>query len=159
MDVSTKDGNLAAGRAPWSQSAVHSLAGRECAITIMNITMITVSTVNILTTLSRMARLDFVGIQPTNRAQLISSNNGSIDESMHAYGFVFQTQSNFNGTSTGSIPNVPNTPVTFTAQMSFGNILGINLVPFNIPPGGTSLPSWQTFITHACITIEVVPID
>lgn len=154
MDGSTMTANVAANRPAFSQSALHSLAGRECAITILNVALITNNVAN-----PRLARLDFVGIQPTGRAQLISSGAAAFDESSLSYGVVFVTQNNYNATSTGSTQSAITVPYTFTAVMTHGNILGIVLLPYNIQPGLTPLVAWHTYITHAVITIDVSPID
>ena len=156
MDASTMTANVAASRPAFSQSALHSLAGRNCAITINNCMVITTNT---SPNLWRMARIDFTGIQLTNRGQLVSSGSTTHDESSQAYGFVFQTQNNYNATSQGSLGTFYSQPVTFTACMTFGNILGITVLPYDTKSGGTPPVAWNTFITHLCITIDIVPID
>lgn len=157
IDVSTSTANTAAGRPPVSQYALHALAGRECSISILNISTSTTAGV---TANFRMARIDFMGIQPTNRGIPISSGSTSLDEASCAYGFVFAAMPNYNATSLGGTSgSTYASPPTFTAIMSQGNALGINVLPYNTQPGMAPQVAWAAFMAYVCVTIDVVPID
>jgi hypothetical protein len=147
--------NLALGNLfPVSQTCYHSLAGRRCSISILTISMAHTASDNS----NRLMRVDFVGLQPTDR-MVLESSSASLDESSLAYGFVFPHMQSGTAALLYTTNITYSTPPTFTAYMNTGNRFGIRVTNVATLPDTPTPGTVYATLSYFVMTLDIHPID